>query len=262
MHGGDGDDSIYSVSQSALLSGDAGNDRITVQAHYNTVDGGSGDDTISVLGYSYETIAGGAGNDSIIAGAGGYHSISGGAGDDTIDAASGDNNGGQNNYGATGHQTIDGGAGNDVFENVAYWNNGGDLLTGGGGQNTYVLNAVEPCCSAAQNVVTPHADTVTDFSAGSGGDKIDLSLILAALHTGYGYTSGHNPFSDGYLRVQDDGSGNALLQINLYPATTGWSTVLGQSASIDWASPFTGTSGANRGALRPAGPAVASLIPP
>ncbi len=84
---------------SSSVHGDDGNDSITVEAyvtgggtggHVGSVDGGSGDDVISVFGTQVDSVAGGAGNDSITidtqpdANGGKPVDVQAGSGDDTV----------------------------------------------------------------------------------------------------------------------------------------------------------------------------------
>jgi Ca2+-binding RTX toxin-like protein len=102
-----------------------------------------------------------------------------------------------NNLGDTFHSDnntayITGGTGADTFD----LGRGGDWATGGGGADTFVYAA------------TPWAaGGITDFNA---ADKIDLTGLLAA--SGY---SGPDPVGAGYIKITDDGSGDAQIWSNL-----------------------------------------------
>jgi beta-glucanase (GH16 family) len=85
-----------------------------------------------------------------------------------------------------------GGAGNDTF----YMGRSGDWAAGGGGSNTFIFQA------------TPWtAGGITDFGP---NDKIDLTGLLA----NDGYT-GSDPVGAGYLKITDDGQGDAQIWSNL-----------------------------------------------
>jgi Ca2+-binding RTX toxin-like protein len=85
-----------------------------------------------------------------------------------------------------------GGTGDDTF----YLGRGGDWASGGGGSNTYVFQA------------TPWASGgITDFHA---GDTIDVGGLLA--HSGY---TGSDPVGAGYLKITDDGQGDAQIWSNV-----------------------------------------------
>jgi RTX calcium-binding nonapeptide repeat (4 copies)/Domain of unknown function (DUF4214) len=109
-----------------------------------------------------DTISGGAGKDTITGGAG-ADSIDGGAGNDSI-------------VGSAGNDTVLGGAGNDtitILESLSL--NGTDTITTGAGADTIdataVLKANVDLLKAGQTLFT-----VTDFTAGAGGDILSLDL--------------------------------------------------------------------------------------
>jgi Ca2+-binding RTX toxin-like protein len=119
-----------------------------------TIDAGSGADIITGAA-GVEIINGGAGND-VIDGVGGGDTINGDAGNDTLTGND------------TAADTLNGGTGNDVLDG----DGGLDTLTGGTGTDVFVME---------DNVDTEAADliTVTDFTAGAGGDiiRIDKSAV-------------------------------------------------------------------------------------
>ena len=82
--GGDGSDSISNYGYNVSISGGEGNDKIFNETGYATIDGGAGDDEINAYNYSGE-IFGGSGNDKITLRSGSTgNTINGGLGDDTI----------------------------------------------------------------------------------------------------------------------------------------------------------------------------------
>jgi Ca2+-binding RTX toxin-like protein len=86
-----------------------------------------------------------------------------------------------------------GGAGNDTFD----MGRNGDWASGGGGSDTFVFQA------------TPWAaGGITDFDPAH--DKLDLTGLLANA----GYT-GTDPVGAGYLKLTDDGQGDAQVWSNL-----------------------------------------------
>jgi Ca2+-binding RTX toxin-like protein len=141
---------------------------------------GSGDDVFATTGSTGTniTIDAGAGDDDIT-GAAGAEIINGGAGDDVIDGVGGGDtiNGDAGDDTITGEDaeadTLDGGAGNDILDG----DGGLDSLTGGDGSDVFVFGA---------NVDTEAADlvTITDFSAGFGGDVLRLDLAVAGFAGG------------------------------------------------------------------------------
>ncbi|WP_181805042.1 calcium-binding protein [Streptomyces shenzhenensis] len=100
----------------AYVSGDAGNDSITVGAE-GLAWGGDGNDTINASGGD-NIVQGGKGDDKLHGGSGAQY-LSGDAGNDTITAG-------------TGNDTLYGGTGNDAL----YGNSGNDKLYGGAGRDT------------------------------------------------------------------------------------------------------------------------------
>jgi hypothetical protein len=91
-----------------------------------------------------------------------------------------------------------GGLGNDTFD----LGRGGDWATGGGGNDVFAFAG------------TPWAPGgVTDFNA---GDKVDLTGLLQAS----GYT-GSDPVGAGYIKITDDGAGDAQIWSNLDKVQSG-----------------------------------------
>ncbi|GGY37998.1 beta strand repeat-containing protein [Pseudoduganella albidiflava] len=217
-----------------LLNGSSSDDTITGGAGSDTINGSGGDDLIAggdesgEIYYDYgDSLNGGAGNDTILGGQG-NDSIDGAAGNDVIDAGAG-NDYLEVNVG-NGQDTLVGGAGNDRFSLWSYGSdtfqsieaNGGDgddlfslyissyswaadpavVLTGGAGTDTFRF--------ISGNATGPF--TVTDFAAGAGGDRIDITELLEQSASNGDY-SGGNPFAadQGFLRLVQDGA-DTLLQ--------------------------------------------------
>jgi Ca2+-binding RTX toxin-like protein len=110
-------------------------------------------DLTSVTAAGTVTVTGGLGDDKIT-GAVTASTLNGGEGKDTI-------------TGGAGADTINGGAGADTITGGA----GADTITGGTGADTFIF-----ADTAAKN----GSDTITDFTVGTGGDKLDLNAALAA----------------------------------------------------------------------------------
>jgi Ca2+-binding RTX toxin-like protein len=205
--GTDGDDTITGGEGADVLLGDGGNDWIEGGDEVvggDTLEGGAGDDTL----------LGGAGNDMMTGGRGGDFVI-GGAGDDYLYVLP-----------AAGSDTLRGGGGNDVIlvalrgnsgpeavevdggngdDEIRYAGSGDDslLATGGAGHDTYRFESGDRSSGLI----------VTDFQAGSGGDRIDVNnLLWSTIYRGHGYEGG-NPFAaeQGYLRLVQVGA-NTLLR--------------------------------------------------
>ncbi|MBM6582484.1 hypothetical protein ILT44_19960, partial [Microvirga sp. BT689] len=182
-----GNDVLWGDAGHDSMLGGEGSDQLYGQSGHDTLDGGADADYLSGDGGN-DLVQGGLGSDSLYGGAGG-DTLQGGEDDDTL-----------NDY--EGANVLDGGAGNDTFQNVAY-GDGADTLTGGEGQDTYVLSPVYWVADA-----TYVADTITDFATGTAGDRIDLTN---ALYNMTGYVWGENPFTTGYLRLEQRGA-DAVLQ--------------------------------------------------
>jgi Ca2+-binding RTX toxin-like protein len=189
--GGDGNDTLSGGAGSSYLDGGSGDDSLVVRAGSgaNTLLGGDGNDSLSGAGVNY--MDGGAGADSLInLSAGGNNTLIGGDGNDTIQAVGG---------------TADGGAGDDSFVVSARFDAVGQVftMTGGTGRDTY-------------GFVTPYdvmRGVVADFSAGPGGDLIDVRGLLSTSSIMFnGYRAGDNPFStdSGYLRLVQNGADTVL----------------------------------------------------
>ena len=93
----------------------------------------------------------GTGDADVITGSDAADTLTGGAGTDTIS-------------GGLGADTIDGGAGVDT-------------LTGGGGADNFVIDTAG---------ATANRFTVTDFTAGAGGDVLQFNVALTKLNTAHG----------------------------------------------------------------------------
>jgi Ca2+-binding RTX toxin-like protein len=181
------------------LIGDSFNDTITGNSYGNSLYGFGGDDLLT----------GGSGNESLLGGYG-NDTLNGGDGNDTLSGDGGDN-------------LVDGGDGNDYFYSSGGINAGKDTLLGGAGDDVFVysIRGKEATATggAGQDVYRPDSFSyygrvlptnlnVTDFTAGAGGDKIDL---MAQLSNSTNYNGG-NPFSaaNGYVRVILDGADTKL----------------------------------------------------
>jgi len=114
----------------------------------SSVTGSAYRDTIDLTGSAGGAIVSAGGGNDILTAAAGGDTIYGEGGNDTLN-------------GAGGADTLSGGAGNDIIDGNA----GADTITTGTGIDTIIRNG---------DGSTDGSDTITDFTAGTGGDIIDL----------------------------------------------------------------------------------------
>jgi Ca2+-binding RTX toxin-like protein len=223
LDGGAGHDRLYGGGGNDTLLGGDGTDTLTYQSGLVTFDGGADTDTADFFQFvwavwvdlttagtfeawtlnstnavsgSWQRIADltrienlvGTRFDDLLQGDGGANRLDGGAGHDRL-------------YGQGGNDTFVGGAGND-------------LLVGGPGADRFDFNAI-----------AHGLDTIADFTAGPGGDIIDVRDVLAGFVQG---TSNAASFvqlvgSAGgtTLRVNADGAGSDFVDLALLQGTTG-----------------------------------------
>ena len=144
--GGDGDDRITigkDITADVVINGGTGNDTIRVLGTGRvTVNGGDGDDELYVTNAAAASVDGGNGNDTIQAdtalpaslfGGAGNDLLMGGSGDDLLDGGDGDDE----LRGGAGGDRLVGGVGNDILDG----GEGDDDLAGGVGDDEYLWNA-------------------------------------------------------------------------------------------------------------------------
>ena len=166
---------FYRNASDSSINGGAGNDTIrvghstaTIESIYNTILGGTGDDSIEVYSH-YTYIEGGAGKDYILNSGGNNVTINGGDNDDTISIRGSDS--GSNGY----KNSILGGAGNDSI-----YNNGGEKITidSGTGDDT-IYNTGDDAYIVAgdgdDSIYTGGSNVTID--AGKGNNSITLWKI-------------------------------------------------------------------------------------
>jgi Ca2+-binding RTX toxin-like protein len=181
LHGDAGDDVIH-ANDGDRVFGDAGNDDLEIEGDNVRADGGTENDTLIAAHHVGDTLLGGDGNDLLIVFGDnvGAASLDGGNGDDTITV---------NAQAAT----ITGGAGHDLID-VSHAAGQALTITTGADADIVVLG------------FQPHGavPVVTDFTAGAGGDQLDLWAVLAP----FGLVSADqaDPFLTGAMRVVASGA--------------------------------------------------------
>ena len=144
-------------------------------------------------------------------------------GDDTVYAGSGDDivlakGGSDLVYGEDGEDAISGGSGNDTLyggnqEDELVGGGGNDILVGGDGTDTFVYERLTDA--------GPTGDTIQDFVAGPGGEKLELhDLLLEDLRY-----AGNDPIGDGYVGAFQDGA-DTLIRIDPTGGANSFSIVL------------------------------------
>lgn len=158
IYGDDGDDVIYGNGNNDTLYGGAGNDTIY------------GDDLVSWQPQGDDTIFGGIGDDRLY-GNGGNDNIYGEDGTDVIYGDAGDDH----LYGGNDADTLYGGLGDDVLVGGSS-GSGIDLLSGGFGNDTYIINlndgTVQIDDSYSSNDASKHESNIIQF-----GDGITKSML-------------------------------------------------------------------------------------
>jgi Ca2+-binding RTX toxin-like protein len=250
-----GDDVLTGGFGNDILDGGLGDDRLDSGGGDDLLIGGPGDDiligsTPGVTGIdaaSYATSGSGVAVDLSLTGAQNTH----GAGVDTlvqINSLIGSAYDDRLSDGRLGGGTIDAGAGADlvIVNSLRTGLFGTDVMgsltvTLGAGEDTLMLRDTGGQLKVANGV------TVTDFQAGAGGDRLDLTAWLNSALAKYTYRQ--NPFEGGYLRLFQSGA-DTLLQSKGGAGTEIFSTLLTlrnvdagalTAANIVFTSPLTNT---------------------
>ncbi len=184
IYGGDGNDRIYNMTNDTNIYGEAGNDFIELLTNGTAnqtsgegfvVDGGDGEDTISIVTNGHHgLITGGAGDDKIFVGSSSSiwnycytdnTNIQGGSGNDKFIIVNGKNN-------------VFGGNGNNIFEiNDAI--KSGYSINGGTGNDSFTINASDSegtiNGNSGNNTFIINGSNNQDIKTGSGNDTITVS---------------------------------------------------------------------------------------
>ncbi len=160
LHGEDGNDVITDADGDDLIWGDGGNDSINAGLGLDQVFGGSGND-ILYGGLGADILEGGTGDD-LMYGDNGVINVNGvmDANGDADLMAGGDGN--DTLYGGGGADALDGGDGDDVL----YGGTGPNLMTGGVGNDRFVMDASNDGTGNAMDGGLGY--DVADYSASNG----------------------------------------------------------------------------------------------
>ncbi|HEX8064467.1 MAG TPA: calcium-binding protein, partial [Allosphingosinicella sp.] len=244
--GGEGDDVLAGTAGPDDISGLAGDDQITGGASDDVLLGGDDDDVIAGGagndeidgGDGADTLDGEGGSDVLLGGEGddilndfgflGFNRLDGGAGNDTFNVS-----GGLTST-SGGAAVLIGGDGDDLFkinwgtDGVGYYETAVYLDAGAGDDRIEVTNLQSIATftlGAGFDVVSfaPYRYaslgsfgnggglTITDFQAGAGGDRLDITALIDRYIIS-GWDGSTNPFTAGFVALQQVGS-NTLLRI-------------------------------------------------
>lgn len=216
LEGGDGDDTLEGGDGDDWLEGGLGNDQLRDSGGADVLMGGDGDDTLTVrpdgLGpfpppFPGSTPTGPAPRDAYTI------LMDGGDGADRLE------------FSATNRWidtvTAIGGAGADFinieFARTAFYSagagddelkitiGGGDYVVSTGTGSDHIVLAYAPSFAGADG---PLSLTITDFTAGAGGDRLDVSDFV---QTRFGGNGGEDPFARGWLKILQTGGDSYLL---------------------------------------------------
>lgn len=180
IHGGDGADRLTGGAGDQQLFGDAGDDILTSSLAATT-----GTHASPSRAFTRVLLDGGEGNDQIDFLASGLPvdrvTALGGDGDDVIQVR------------GAFKATIDGGAGDDVIVVGKAWQ--GVWATGGLGRDTFIVTGPDP------NFPSAPWGAAMDFTAGPGGDRIDVWSYISPRFPGV--SVGQNLFELGLVRLTE-----------------------------------------------------------
>jgi Ca2+-binding RTX toxin-like protein len=189
-------DTITGSSGNDIIRGGAGNDTLNGAGGADLIDfsdGGAGINFTLVnngVGTVFNTGAANLGTDTYS----GFEGVIGTAFADTLTgSASADQL-----RGGGGNDILDGAGGIDILIGGA----GADTMTGGAGSDTFVYRSGDASA----------VDTITDFTAGAGGDVLDIADLLTGTFAGNEstYVSVRQSGSDTIVSVDRDGAGSAF----------------------------------------------------
>jgi serralysin len=213
IRGGDDNDFLFGQLGDDTIYGDAGNDYITGGDGIDTLFGGDGIDQLN--GESGNDILHGENGDDALYGNDGIDYLLGGSGNDFLDGGIGDDllSGGAGNdvlIGGDGNDTL---SGDELLSLVAgvdylYGGNGNDILYGYAGSDFLIGGAGSDKFAYAK--MTDAGDIITDFTAGVGGDNLDLTPLFNSI-LGVGHSIG--AVNTSYLKFVQSGT-NTICQVD------------------------------------------------
>ena len=172
-----------------------------------------------------DTLRGGADNDHLY-GLGGHDALIGGVGNDVLDGGAGDDLANYHMDDATGPVTVNlalgtasgSGIGSDVlisiervegtdFNDTLIGDANDNYIAGGGGNDTMTSGAGQDTF-ATYDTMEGQEDTITDFTAGNWGDRIEVPKWIFA-----NFEGSNNPFASGHARLIQSGA-DTLYQID------------------------------------------------
>lgn len=204
-----------------VVSGEAGNDSITLGKAAAYAFGGKGDDTL-IAGQGAAALFGGAGNDSLVGHDESEGSwLDGGEGDDTLQGADTDEimlGGAHAEAARPDDDTIDGAGGNDEI----YGGYGADILSGGDGNDIVNhLGRTEEFTSAERHEFSWHIDNDADQLDGGDGndtlimDRADTATGGSGMDTFWVYFDQNS--GTGAAQITDFQTGEDFLHVTLNP---------------------------------------------
>jgi Ca2+-binding RTX toxin-like protein len=210
INGGDDNDFLFGQAGIDNLYGDAGNDYLVGGDGYDYLYGGDGIDQLNGENGN-DFLYGGNGDDALY-GNNDNDILNGNDGNDFLDGGVGDDilygeNGNDVLVGSDGNDTLSGGN-TDAGVDYLYGGNGNDRLYGFGGSDFLIGGAGSD--KFAYAAITDAGDIITDFTAGVGGDNLDLTSLFNTI-LGVGHTIG--AVNTNYLQFVQSGA-NTIFQVD------------------------------------------------
>jgi Ca2+-binding RTX toxin-like protein len=204
-----GADILFGAAGADLITGGEDRDFLWGGAGDDTLQGGGGDDVLRGEA-GHDVLEGGAGNDDLASWDGGNDSLYGGEGSDVLSLR-------RTNFFFFEAIMLDGGAGDDRIS-VEVRGLATANVAGGEGNDRIdifsIQNALPVSLGAGADVVTLYnvrstvmqngRIDISDFQAGAGGDRLELSTIINIDFQNWNQVS--NPFASGYMRAEQLGN--------------------------------------------------------